>query len=105
MIFDKIFKKTTDKANEAIEVTQSAVEETKEKVGKLADSADKFLSDGNNQMKTITIVAIFIGIGVVLSSAVTIGTSLHAAKTAKTGSTTVNIYINKGNGYGKEQIK
>ena len=52
-MFKNFFKNTKEKA-------EKAIDETKEKVTKLADSADKFISDGNNQMKTITIVIVFI---------------------------------------------
>lgn len=83
-------KKTGEKA-------EVAIEETKEKVGKLADSADKFISDGNNQMKTITIAVLAISATAIISNIVSIGVSIHKAKNYKTPQVNVNIYVDKVN--------
>lgn len=87
-MFRKLFKNTKEKAEQAID-------ETKEKVTKLADSADKFISDGNNQMKTITVVMCIIGVTFTLSNIVTIATNIHNAKHLKEPKVVNNIYINK----------
>ena len=83
-----LFKKTKEKA-------ENAIDETKEKVIKLTDSADKFISDGNNQMKTITIVMCIIGVTFTLSNIVTIATNIHNAKNLKEPKVINNIYMNK----------
>jgi uncharacterized RmlC-like cupin family protein len=82
-------KKTKEKA-------ENAIDETKEKVGKLADSADKFISDGNNQMKAITIAVIGIGISMILSNIVTIFTNVHTARHVKEPKVINNLYFDKG---------
>ena len=87
-MFKNFFKNTKEKA-------EKAIDETKEKVTKLADSADKFISDGNNQMKTITIVMCVIGVTFTLSNIVTIATNIHNAKALKTPKIVNNIYVNK----------
>ena len=83
------FKNTKEKA-------ESAIDETKEKVGVLADSANKFISDGNNQMKTITLAIVGIGISMVLSNIVTICTNIHTAKHIKEPKVINNLYFDKG---------
>lgn len=90
-MFKNLFKNTKEKA-------EKAIDETKEKVTKLADSADKFISDGNNQMKTITIVMCIIGVTFTLSNVVTIATNIHNARHLKEPKVVNNIYINKENG-------
>ena len=83
-------KKTGEKA-------EVAIEETKEKVGKLAESADKFISDGNNQMKTITLAVVAISATAMISNIVSIAVSIHKAKNYKTPQVNVNIYVDKIN--------
>ena len=82
------FKKTKEKA-------ENAIDETKEKVGKLADSADKFISDGNNQMKAITVAIVGIGITMILSSIVSIAANIHMAKNVKEPKVINNLYFDK----------
>lgn len=96
-MFKKLLNNTKEKA-------EKAIDETKEKVNKLADSADKFISDGNNQMKTITIIMCIIGVTFTLSNIVTIATNIHNAKHLKEPKIVNNIYINKeGNKNGNIQ--
>ncbi len=83
-----LFKKTKEKA-------ENAIDETKEKVGKLADSADKFISDGNNQMKAITIAIVGIGVTMMLSSVVSIITNIHMARNVKEPKVINNLYFDK----------
>lgn len=87
-MFKGLFKNTKEKA-------EKAIDETKEKVTKLADSADKFISDGNNQMKTITVVMCIIGVTFTLSNIVTIATNIHSARAIKTPKIVNNIYVTK----------
>lgn len=87
-MFKNLFKSTREKA-------EKALEETKEKVGKLTESADKFISDGNNQMKVITVVMIAIGVSMTLSNIVTIATNIHNSKHIKEPKVINNVYINK----------
>lgn len=87
-MFKNIFKNTKEKAEQAID-------ETKEKVAKLADSADKFISDGNNQMKTITVIMCIIGVTFTLSNIVTITTNIHNSKAMKQPKIVNNIFVNK----------
>lgn len=82
------FKKTKEKA-------EVAIVETKEKVGKLAESADKFISDGNNQLKTISIVVLAVGASMIVSNLVNIGTNIYIAKHVKTNTVIVNNYMVK----------
>lgn len=96
-MFKKLLNNTKEKA-------EKAIDETKEKVNKLADSADKFISDGNNQMKTITVIMCIIGVTFTLSNIVTIATNIHNAKHLKEPKIVNNIYINKeGNKNGNIQ--
>lgn len=87
-MFNKLFKNTREKA-------ENAIKETKEKVTQLTDSANEFVSNGNNQMKIITVVMVAIGISMVLSNTVSIVTSIHNAKHLKDPKYITNIYINK----------
>lgn len=84
----EFFKKTKEKA-------EKAIEETKENVGKLTRSADKFISDGNNQMKIITIVMVAIGVTMTLSNIVTIATNISNSKRLKEPKVVNNVFINK----------
>ena len=87
-MFDKLFKNTREKA-------EKAIEETKDNVGKLTTAANKFLSDGNNQMKVITIVFIGIGVTMTLSNIVTIITNVSNARHMREPKIVNNLYINK----------
>lgn len=82
------FKKTKEKA-------EVAIVETKEKVGKLAESADKFISDGNNQLKTISIVVLAVGASMIVSNLVNIGTNIYIAKHIKSNNIVINNYMSK----------
>lgn len=87
-MFNNIFKNTREKA-------ENAIEETKNNVTKLTESADKFLSDGNNQMKVITVVFIGIGISMVVSNIVSIVTNISNSKHMRDPKIINNLYINK----------
>ncbi len=81
----KFFKKTKEKA-------EKAIADTKDKVTKLAESANKFISDGNNQMKTITVVVLSVGVSLILSNIVNVGTSIYTVKNMKEPKVINNIY-------------
>ena len=83
------FKKAKDKANEVLDIT-------KEKVTVIADSADKFISDGNNQIKTITIIVVAAGVSMTLSNIVNIAVNIHNAKNVKEPKIVNNIYYTGG---------
>ncbi len=83
------FKKAKDKANEVLDIT-------KEKVTIVADSADKFISDGNNQIKTITIIVVAAGLSMILSNIVNIAVNIHNAKNVKEPKIVNNIYYTGG---------
>lgn len=83
------FKKAKDKANEVLDIT-------KEKVTIVADSADKFISDGNNQIKTITIIVVAAGLSMTLSNIVNIAVNIHNAKNVKEPKIVNNIYYTGG---------
>ena len=85
----KFFKKAKEKANEVLDIT-------KEKVTIIADSADKFISDGNNQIKTITVIVIIAGISMTLSNIVNIGVNVCNAKHIKEPKIVNNIYYTGG---------
>ncbi len=74
---------------------KKTIDDTKEKVDKLADSADKFISDGNNQMKAITVIVIVAGIALTISNIVSIATNIHSVKIQKEPKVINNVYINK----------
>ena len=81
------------------EKVNKTIDNTSQKVDKLAESADKFISDGNNQMKTITIVVVVAGIALTLSNIVTIATNIHNSRSMKEPKVINNIYM-----YKKEKI-
>lgn len=83
------FKKAKDKANEVLDIT-------KEKVTIVADSADKFISDGNNQIKTITIIVVAAGLSMILSNIVNVAVNIHNAKNVKEPKIVNNIYYTGG---------
>lgn len=83
------FKKAKDKANEVLDIT-------KEKVTIVADSADKFISDGNNQIKTITIIVVASGLSMIVSNIVNIAVNIHNAKNVKEPKIVNNIYYTGG---------
>lgn len=98
-MFDKFKNKIGTMITETKEKADSTLDETKEKVSKLTESANKFLSDSNNQMKIITIVAIAVGTSVILSNIVTMATSIYNAKHSSKQIVN-NIYVNRGNQHG-----
>ena len=87
-MFKNLFKNTREKA-------EKAIDEIKEKTSKLSDSADKFLSDGNNQMKTIAMSFAAIAITMTISNIVSIVTNIHTAKSMKEPKVINNITIYK----------
>lgn len=94
-MFNKLKKKISTFVNETKEKTEQTLDETKVKVGKLAESADKFISDGNNQMKVITIVAVAVGATIVLTSLVNMVTNIYTAKHSKANQIIQHFYANK----------
>ena len=87
-MFKNLFKNTKEKA-------EKAIDETKEKVTKLADSADKFISDDNNSISISTIQMFVICITFTWSNIVTIAPNIDNAKALKTPKIVNNIYVNK----------
>lgn len=89
-MFRKFFKKTKEKANEVINTTKVRVEQ-------VADAADKFISEGNNQMKIITCTVVVFGVVNIISNVISIYANI---KSVNINSTSVphqvinNIYIN-----------
>lgn len=86
MKFKGLYTRIKEKVNKTID-------NTTEKVDKLAESADKFISDGNNQMKTITVVVIVAGIALTLSNIVTIATNIHNSKSMREPKVINNINV------------
>lgn len=87
-MFEKLFKKTKESAKRALE-------DTKNKIDDLTISANKFVSDGNNQMKIITIVLVSVGVAMTLSNLVSITTNIYNARHIKEPKIINNIYIYK----------
>ena len=71
------------------------VNDTKKKIDKLSESADKFISDGNNQMKIITCVIAGLGVSMIASNVVTMVTTIYSTKHTKSPKVVNNIYIYK----------
>ena len=94
-MFDKFKNKIGTMITETKEKADSTLDETKEKVSKLTESANKFLSDSNNQMKVITIVAIAVGTALVLSNITGVITSIYSVRHSKAPIIIQNIYPNK----------
>lgn len=87
-IFNKMFGKTKEKV-------EKVAEEAKVKVINLTETANKFISDGNGQMKVITIIVVAVGISSFVSNCVSIGSSIYMSKTIKEPKIINNITIQK----------
>lgn len=94
-MFKKLREKISTFVNETKEKTEQTLDETKDKVSKLAESADKFISDGNNQMKVITVVSVAVGSSIVITSIVNMFTNIYTAKHSKANQIVQNFYVNK----------
>ena len=95
-MFNKLKTKIKNFAIETKEKAEKTLDDTKETVTKLTESADKFISDSNNQMKVITVVAVAVGSAIVITSLVNMVTNIYAAKHSKANQITQNFYIYKG---------
>lgn len=86
-MFGKFFKKTKEKVNSVIDTAEKKIEQ-------VAESTDKFISEGNNQMKIITYTVVIFGIVNIVSNAVSIYTNLRGMNVGATPKVVNNIYIN-----------
>lgn len=94
-MFGKLKKKIANFANETKEKAEKTLDDTKNKVSKLTESADKFISDSNNQMKTITIVAVAVGTAIIFTSVVNMFTNIYVAKHSKSNQIIQYLIANK----------
>ena len=95
-MFNKLKTKIKNFVTETKTKAEETLDDTKEKVTKLTESADKFISDSNNQMKIITIVAVAVGSSIVITGLVNMITNIYAAKHSKANQIIQNFYILKG---------
>ena len=97
-MFNKLKSKIKNFVVDTKTKAETTLDETKEKVTKLTESADKFLSDSNNQMKIITVIVVGVGLTMIVSNVVNVFTTIYSAKHSKAPMIIQNIYPNNVGG-------